>query len=805
MRIHGLAISSGMVLGGCFLLLGEDEIQLDKLPPAAETTIVFEEHIEPILKTNCLRCHGPERPKSDFRLDIREEALTGGDYGPDIISGDSLNSPLIHFIARLEEDYEMPPVGKGDPLTNEEIGLMRAWIDQGVVWSATEGSILDSGPQFKFEGSLRFINVDGDRDRFRQNQWMEDGPGLRIDEFFYREKKGKDGSIRIEGRMAVPEETYRTEIIYEQRDRWHLRFGFDQFRKFYDDSGGFYDLFAVPSYDLNRDLELDNGRTWIEIGLDRPDLPKAKAGYEFRYRDGRKSTLQWGSVTGAGPNKKIYPSYKDIDETVHLLKLDVDYEVSGFRIEDHFVAEFYDINTERTNILVQQEGKASPDKGITVSDDHDHLRVTNTLWGEKQIRDWFYVSTGYSYNYMDGEASFNSNTFLTGNAGTVPTTGFDFDDRFWTSNEIILEQYTHTYNANAMVGPWKGLSFSGGVQSEWLSQDGFGSLNLDEGDPAVGLFLAPARIDADLNKFSVEELFEVRLTSIPYTTLYAETRFRQETYDQFETESIDGFQSFLRDTDADTDLKYYRAGFSTSPWRRINWQTSLSHSKKQNNYDHLRKESDVGFPLEGYSAFIETRDINEDKINTKLVFRPASWLKTVLQYELKSTEFHTRTGEVGGGRISSGGRIFSGNYDANIYSFGFYLTPWKRVIVNGSFSLQDIRSVAFDNQSDIVAPYKGDVYSLRTTVLYRLDDQTKFSGTYGFSRSDFAQDEAESGLPLGIRYDWHVLQAGIQRQFNTNVEAGLFYGMYLYDEQSSDGINNYTAHGVFTTLSLNLN
>jgi len=32
----------------------------------------------------------------------------------------------------VDEDDAMPPEGKGDPLTKEEIGLVRAWIEQGM-------------------------------------------------------------------------------------------------------------------------------------------------------------------------------------------------------------------------------------------------------------------------------------------------------------------------------------------------------------------------------------------------------------------------------------------------------------------------------------------------------------------------------------------------------------------------------------------------------------------------------------------------------------------------------------------------
>src|SRR6185295_15615323 len=60
-------------------------------------------------------------------------ALKDGDnYAPNIRPGHSAESPMIHFVAGLDPDVKMP--SKGDPLTREEIGLLRAWIDQGANW-----------------------------------------------------------------------------------------------------------------------------------------------------------------------------------------------------------------------------------------------------------------------------------------------------------------------------------------------------------------------------------------------------------------------------------------------------------------------------------------------------------------------------------------------------------------------------------------------------------------------------------------------------------------------------------------------
>ena len=63
----------------------------------------------------------------------------GGRHGIDIIPGDSAKSPLIHYVARLVEDLEMPPDGKGEPLTRDQIALLRAWIDAPIVGGAHSG------------------------------------------------------------------------------------------------------------------------------------------------------------------------------------------------------------------------------------------------------------------------------------------------------------------------------------------------------------------------------------------------------------------------------------------------------------------------------------------------------------------------------------------------------------------------------------------------------------------------------------------------------------------------------------------
>jgi hypothetical protein len=106
--------------------------QIQSLPPAASRKINFTQDIKPIFDASCIRCHGRGRAKGGFQLDTRETVLRGGDSGPVLALGQSQDSVLIELVAGVDPDKVMPQ--KGSRLTPEQIGLLRAWIDQRLQW-----------------------------------------------------------------------------------------------------------------------------------------------------------------------------------------------------------------------------------------------------------------------------------------------------------------------------------------------------------------------------------------------------------------------------------------------------------------------------------------------------------------------------------------------------------------------------------------------------------------------------------------------------------------------------------------------
>ncbi|MCC7373509.1 MAG: hypothetical protein IT581_02550 [Verrucomicrobiales bacterium] len=160
------------------------KVDVSKLPPAsARKGVTYSKDIRPLFEASCFRCHGSERQKGDLRLDSLDAVLKGGEHGKAVVPGDSKKSLLAASCAQLNDEIAMPPKGGGGrggrpggpggpgggpkpqgapggqggpgqgqggagrppgggpggpgggpppkPLTAEQVGLLRAWIDQG--------------------------------------------------------------------------------------------------------------------------------------------------------------------------------------------------------------------------------------------------------------------------------------------------------------------------------------------------------------------------------------------------------------------------------------------------------------------------------------------------------------------------------------------------------------------------------------------------------------------------------------------------------------------------------------------------
>ena len=162
-----LLISVALALGVISALA---DVDTAKLPAAsAQKDISYAKDIKPIFEASCFRCHGEKQKKGGVRVDSVEAILKGGKEGKIVEVGNAVKSELLIAVSQLDPEIAMPPKPKArkggpggaggeprdggtnapaggpgkppggpganqppaKPLTADQVGLVRAWIDQG--------------------------------------------------------------------------------------------------------------------------------------------------------------------------------------------------------------------------------------------------------------------------------------------------------------------------------------------------------------------------------------------------------------------------------------------------------------------------------------------------------------------------------------------------------------------------------------------------------------------------------------------------------------------------------------------------
>ncbi|HEX4607558.1 MAG TPA: DUF1549 domain-containing protein, partial [Urbifossiella sp.] len=99
---------------------------------AKAAAVDFARDVRPILDRHCISCHGAEKQKGGLRLDRRADTLRGGDSGKAVVPGNTGASLLLKLVSGTDPDNVMPP--RGERLTSAEVGVLRAWVEQGARW-----------------------------------------------------------------------------------------------------------------------------------------------------------------------------------------------------------------------------------------------------------------------------------------------------------------------------------------------------------------------------------------------------------------------------------------------------------------------------------------------------------------------------------------------------------------------------------------------------------------------------------------------------------------------------------------------
>src|SRR4051812_38641371 len=126
MRTPVTFLASALVVG----LSGAAPTPIPVTVPARKTPVSYAKELADVLAGKCVGCHGEALAENKLNLEEVAGMLKGGKRGPAVVPGKADASLLFQMAAHRVEPVMPPKDKKGaEPLTSEELGLLKLWID----------------------------------------------------------------------------------------------------------------------------------------------------------------------------------------------------------------------------------------------------------------------------------------------------------------------------------------------------------------------------------------------------------------------------------------------------------------------------------------------------------------------------------------------------------------------------------------------------------------------------------------------------------------------------------------------------
>lgn len=184
----------------------------------------FAHEIVPLLKARCAECHSGSERSGGLSIDTRESLIAGGETGAALAVGKSGESELVARISSDDETIRMPPPeSEVEPLTAEQIALLRRWIDEGAKWepgftfgpTSYEPPLKPRMPELPPPLASREHPIDRILDAYSLERGLQPPPPADDETFLRR------ASLDLIGLLPTPEEreAFLNDVSPDKRER----------------------------------------------------------------------------------------------------------------------------------------------------------------------------------------------------------------------------------------------------------------------------------------------------------------------------------------------------------------------------------------------------------------------------------------------------------------------------------------------------------------------------------------------------------------------------------------------------------
>jgi hypothetical protein len=655
--------------------------------------------------------------------------------------------------------------------------------------------------------------VDGNKAQFQHRQRQSSGAFGGIEDFHWETPVKKQGLFTIDGRGIFDNHDYLIALGVKHPDKGYLRFGYREFRTWYDGSGGYFPPNGQWFDIFDDDLAIDRGEAWFEAGLTLPDKPVITFRYSHQFRDGKKGSTVWGdsSLTGGAGTRGLVPALWDIDERRDIFELDVTHTIGNTDFGLGGRVDLLEQDNSRSSRRRPGEtgarfgGVGSIDRVVTQHDGVEADLYNVHGFTATRINEKVLFTTGASFTTMDTDIS-GSRLY-----------GADYDaiyDPLFARRQQRDEGFfdlggganwkQYVGNLNLMVTLHDHLVLVPSLRIEHVDQGGVASFTETEvlGPPGYTTAEEEFVNTSDRNFTDVSEALELRYTGFTNWVLYVRGEWLEGQGDQRETQAETDLPppsvTISRDTDSTRFTQKYVAGVNWYPLRRLNMAAQYYHKQRANDYDHLIDSTPNAAPSGNrYPAFLSAQDFTTDDVNYRITWRPCSFLTSVSRYDFQISTIDT-TGDLLA-------KTESAEMTSHIFSQSFTISPWTWAYLqaNGTYVSDELNTPASDlggAAANLVSESRNGYWNVSALMGFALDQKTDLQLQYSYYQSDNYINNSAVSVAYGDEAKEHGVTATLSRQLTPRMRWTLKYGYFDYNETTSGEHNNYSAHLVYSSV-----
>lgn len=658
----------------------------------------------------------------------------------------------------------------------------------------------DAGDEFSFENSVIFAGtatfINGDKAQFMQRHGMDRGFSGGVESFHFKENLDKQTTFEVDGRGLFDSHDYNLVLQVVRQDVGYVKVGYNQFRTWYDGSGGFWPVngqFFQPDNDI---LSLDRGQAWFEMALTVPDVPVLTFRYSHEFRDGQKDSTVWGGSRnvggrGFGDNGELMfsPSFRNIDEQRDLFTGSLKHTIGNTKVEGAAILDLIHNNDaleEHQYPGAATFGATSGDRFMTQRDIMMSQDVTLHGTTETWFNDKVLFATGGSYTTLNSAVQGNriygqnyDQPYYKQQFAGQQSTGFvDVDG----GSEV--RQYVA--NTSLMFLPFADLSLAAALRAE--REDENGSDTYINTGATAGSYRGD---QSENHATTVAESLEARYTGVQDWVFFASAGWTEMDGDAMFNQVSNNPATAVNHVDQNLEQweQKYTLGANWYPTRQVNLSLQGYHKIQENGYFNHGDTTPRVYP-----GFFTDENFVTDNVNTRVTVRPLSSLTLVTRYDYQCTTVDTK---MDGHDMNESGQWRSHRIGEsatwNALSTLFFQ-------VNGNYVLNRTDSGA-DDILGIVQVSRNNYWTTSFVTGWAATQKTDVNLEYTYYRADdFYNNQASMNYGTGA--EEHSLILSMTQRLADNVRWTMKYGIFTNQDDLYGSHQDYFAQMVYSSVQI---